>query len=170
LGFFLACVTYLDGGRLAVVPAGTEARRDWRVEVAPSRVETREGLLLPRPADGHVRHLLPAGGPTTAGTLPAPEQPRVRIAANPYLGTWFLLTILVVFVSTHAPLRGIWQWVAVLAIALMISLVALYGWWGHIVDWFGLLHIQINMAGYLFLSTWLFAIWAVAFLYFDRLT
>ncbi len=26
------------------------------------------------------------------------------------------------------------------------------------------------MAGYLFLSTWLFAVWAVTFIYFDRLT
>jgi hypothetical protein len=163
-------VTYLDGGLLAVVPAGTEARRDWRVEVAPGRVETREGLLLPRPVGRHQYHLSPAVGPTTPGALPAPEQPHVRIADNPYLGTWFLITVLVVFVSTHAPLRGNWQWVAVLFIALVITAIALFGWWGHLLDWFGLLHVQINMAGYLFLSTWLFAVWAVTFLYFDRLT
>ena len=105
-----------------------------------------------------------------ASDLPGPDQPHVRVAHNPYLGTWFLITILVVFVSTHAPLRGLWQWISVLVIALVISVVALYGWWGHIVDWFRLLDIQINLAGYLFLSTWLFAIWAVAFFYFDRLT
>ena len=37
LGFVLAFITYFDGGRLAVVPPGTTARRDWRVEVAPGR-------------------------------------------------------------------------------------------------------------------------------------
>jgi len=170
LGFVLAFITYLVGGYLAVVPAGTTARRDWRVEVAPGRFETREGLILPQSDARHSSHLPPASGQKAHGELPGPDQPHVRIAHNPYLGTLFLITILVVFVSTHAPLRGLWQWIAVLVIALIISLIAVYGWWGHIVDWFSLLHIQINMAGYLFLSTWLFAIWAVAFLYFDRLT
>ncbi len=169
VGFVLAFVTYFDGGRLAVVPEGTTARRDLRVEVAPGRVETREGLLLPQSDSRHAYHLPPLSGPKSAA-LPAPESPHVRVAHNPYLGTWFLITILVVFVSTHAPLRGLWQWIAVLVIALVISVIALYGWWGHVVDWFRLLNIQINMAGYLFLSTWLFAIWAVAFFYFDRLT
>jgi len=170
LGFALAFVTYGEGKRLAVVPAGTMARRDWRVEVAPGRIETREGLILPASDVSHANHLPPAIGQKTSGELPAPEQPRDRVAHNPYLGTWFLITILVVFISTHAPLRGLWQWISVLVIAFVISVIALYGWWGQIVDWFGLLHIRINMAGYLFLSTWLFAIWAVAFFYFDRLT
>jgi hypothetical protein len=170
LGFALALVTYLDGGRLAVVPAGTEARRDWRVEVAPGRVETREGLILPRSDARHPSHLSPSGAPQTPGAPPAPEAPHVRIVNSPYLGTLFLVTILVVFVSTHAPLRGLWQWVSVLTIALVISVISLYGWWGNLADWFRLLHVQINMAGYLFLSTWLFAIWAATVFYFDRLT
>jgi hypothetical protein len=34
LGYLLALMTYIDGGHLAVVPEGTEARRDWRVEVS----------------------------------------------------------------------------------------------------------------------------------------
>ena len=127
-------------------------------------METREGLLLPR-SDGTGPSV-----PSSAGARPALEPPHVRMARNPYLGTWFLITVLVVFVSTHAPLRGLWQWISVLVIALVISVVGLYGWWGHLVDWFRLLHVQINLAGYLFLSTWLFAIWAVTFLYFDRLT
>ncbi len=166
-----ACLDHIhEGGHRAVVPDGTTARRDWRVEVAPGRIETREGLILPPSDDRHPHHLPPVRGAKTPGELPAPEQPHVRVANNPYLGSWFFITILVVFVSTHAPLRGLWQWVSVLFIAFVISFVALYGWWGRIVDWFGLLHIQINMAGYLFLSTWLFAIWAVTFFYFDRLT
>jgi hypothetical protein len=77
---------------------------------------------------------------------------------------------MVVFISTHAPLRGIWEWVAVLFIALVVSLIALYGLWGTLRGWYMLLHVQISMAGYIFLSTWLFAVWLVTFLYFDRLT
>ncbi len=170
LGFFLAFLTYVNGGYMVVVPEGTMARRDWRVEVAPGRIETREGLILPHSGPDRQFHLDPAPSVRPATPFPAPEQPHVRMAHSQYLGTWFCLTLLIVFVSTHAPLRGLWEWIAVLAIALIVSVAALYGWWGTIMDWFRLLHVQINMAGYLFLSTWLFAIWAVTTFYFDRLT
>lgn len=172
LGFILASLTYLDGGRMAIVPEGTEARRDWRVEVAPGRIESREGLILPRSdADtGRKFHLDPLAAAEPAGPVPAPEQPHVLMTRSPYFGTWFFLVTLVVFVSTHAPLRGLWEWIAVLVIALIVTVIALYGWWGTITGWFRLLHVQINMAGYLFLSIWLFAIWVVTTFYFDRMT
>ena len=167
VGYAMAFVTYLDGGQMAVVPPGTEARRDWRVEVEPGRLETREGLILPPsaallpPADGQVQ----PGEP-----LPAPEQPHVRMAHTQYLGTWFFLTLLVVFVSSNVPLRGLWEWIGVLVIALVIAVLSLYGWWGTVLNWFYLLHVQINLAGYVFLSTWLFAIWVVTVFYFDTRT
>lgn len=170
LGFVLASLTYLDGGRMAIVPEGTEARRDWRVEVAPGRTESREGLILPRSQSGQHVHLDPSRGATPASPLPAPEQPHVLMARSQYLGTCFFLVILIVFVCTHAPLRGLWEWIAVLAVALIVTVIALYGWWGTIAGWFRLLHVQINMAGYLFLSIWLFAIWTVTTFYFDRMT
>jgi hypothetical protein len=171
VGFALAFVTYLQGGRMAVVPPGTEARRDWRVEVEPGRFETREGLILP-PSDGsRPAHLLPAGAAAWPGEpLPEPEQPRVRLAYSPYLGTIFMLTLLVVFVSSTVPLRGLWEWVGVLVIALAITLVSLYGLWGTLLNWFYLLHVEINLAGYVFISTWMFAIWAVTVFYFDTRT
>ena len=78
VGFLMALLTYLDGGLMAVVPAGTEARRNWRVEVAPGRVETREGLILPAPGPGRVAHLPPVGGggpgsPAAARAAPRPH-------------------------------------------------------------------------------------------------
>jgi hypothetical protein len=160
VGYLMALLTYLDGGRMVVVPPGTEARRDWRVEVEPGRLQTREGLMLPAPAGGQAFHGEPA----------PPEQSHVRMAGNPFLGTWFLITVLVVFVSTNVPLRGLWEWVGVLAVALLVAVLSLYGWWRNLLDWFYLLHIHINLAGYVFLSTWLFAIWAVTVVYFDTRT
>jgi len=170
VGFLMALLTYLDGGRLVVVPRGTEASRAWRVEVAPGRVEEREGLILPGADARRTAHLMPLSEGEEGQPLPDPEQPRVRIARSPFLGTWFFITLLAVFISTNVPLRGLWEWIAVLAIGLIIALMALYGWWPVVVDWFHLLRIQINLAGYLFLSTWMFAIWAVTVFYFDRRT
>jgi hypothetical protein len=170
LGFVLAFLSYLDGSRMALVPEGTQARRDWRVEVSAGALETREALVLPRATAQHPAHLVPVPRTHSSLRLPPPEQPHVRMARNPYLGTCFMLTILVVFISTHAPLRGLWEWIAVLVIALVVTVIGLYGWWGSIADWFLLLHIRINAAGYLFLSSWLFAIWLVTTFYFDHLT
>jgi hypothetical protein len=171
VGYLMAFLTYLDGGRMAVVPPGTEARRDWRVEVAPGRLEAREGLILPPSADGRQTHLLPSDGSVPLGEpLPPPEAPQVRVAGNPFLGTWFLLTLLAVFISANVPLRGLWEWIGVLVIALVVLVLFLYGWWRNVLDWFYLLHIQINLAGYVFLATWLFAIWVVTVFYFDTRT
>jgi hypothetical protein len=171
VGYAMAFLTYLDGGLMAVVPPGTEARRDWRVESAPGQMETREGLLLPPPAGGRETHLAPANGSTQpGGPLPDPEKPYIRMAYTPWLGTWFFITLLVVFISSNVPLRGLWEWIGVLAIALTVALLSLYGWWGTVVNWFYLLHVQINLAGYLFLATWMFAIWVVTVFYFDTRT
>ena len=171
VGYGIAFLTYLDGGQMAVVPPGTEARRDWRVEVAPGRLETREGLILPAAAAGRPAHLPSADGAVRPGEpLPPPTQPRVRMASNRFLGTWFFLVVLVVFVSSNVPLRGLWEWITVLGIALAVSLISLYGLWGRLLDWVGLLRIHISMAGYVFLSAWLFAIWVVTVFFFDRRT
>jgi len=168
---FAAIHTLLHAGLVYVTEPGTEARRDWRVEVEPGRLETREGLILPLSEGQHQGHLAPADGPGQPGEpSAAPEQPHVRMAHTQYLGTWFFITLLVVFVSSNVPLRGLWEWIGVLVIALVIALMSLYGWWESVLNWFYLLHIQINLAGYVFLSTWLFAIWVVTVFYFDTRT
>jgi hypothetical protein len=170
IGFAAAFVTYLDGGHMAVVPPGTEARRDWNVEVAPGERAMREGLILPAPAAGHPAHLPPERAASPNAPLPDPEQPHVHMAHSQLLGSIFVITFLVVFLSTNIPLRGLWEWIAVLAIGLVISVVAVYGGWGSVMEWFRLLHIYMNMTCYLFLSTWLFALWVVTVFLFDTRT
>jgi hypothetical protein len=98
------------------------------------------------------------------------ETTQDRVASNPYLGTWFFLTLILVFVSSNVQLRGLWEWIGILAVALGVSVVSLYGLWGHLVDWFRLLHIHINLAGYVFISVWVFAIWVVSVFIFDHRT
>ena len=169
VGFLMALLTYLDGGRMAVVPAGTEARRDWRVEVAPGRFEAREGLILPTADATHASHLAPAGKART-GPLPAPEQPHVRMAQGHHLGTLFLGTLLLVFLSSNVPLRGLWEWIGVLVVALVATLLLWSGRWPVVAAWLSVLHVQINLAGYVVLSTCLLAVWAVSTFYFDTRT
>jgi hypothetical protein len=127
VGFVAAFVTYLDGTHMALVPPGTEARRDWVVGVAPGERATREGLILPQSEPGRPYHLPPERAGNAGAPLPAPEQPHVHMARSQYLGTIFAITFLVVFLSSNVPLRGLWEWVAVLAIGMAIIIVALLG-------------------------------------------
>jgi hypothetical protein len=101
----MAIMTYIDGGLMALVPVGTEARRDRRVEVTPGHFEPREGLMRPVAVADHTVHLPPAGKGRT-GSLPAPERPHVRMAYNQYLGTWFLGTFFLVFLSGSVPTQS----------------------------------------------------------------
>ncbi len=103
------------------------------------------------------------------GTAPL-EQPREHVARSPYLGTWFFITMLVVFIANNVQLRGLWEWVAMLTVALLVAVMSLYDLWGRVFGWFNLLHIYINLAGYLFLSLCMFSIWVLSVFVFDRRT
>jgi hypothetical protein len=131
-------------------------------------------LALVTALDGGSMAYLPPGTNAVDGKLVAPADfalaPQERLARNPYLGTIFFVTILVVFVCSNVQMRGLWEWVSVLVIALVIALVSLYGLWGTLLDGLRLLHIRINLAGYLFLAAWVFAVWAVSVFVFDRRT
>ena len=72
------------------------------------------------------------------------------------------------FDESNVQLRGLWEWISVLAIALVVTLISLYGLWQSLVNWFTLLHIHINLAGYVFVSVGFFAIWVTSVFLFDR--
>jgi hypothetical protein len=123
---------------------------------------------------GHMVYLPPGttvdatGATVPPGTVLA--QPHERMAHTPYLGTIFFLTLVVCFVSSNVQLRGLWEVITILVIALAVAIMSLYGLWQSLFDWFNLLHIHINMAGYVFIAAWFFAIWASSVFIFDHRT
>jgi len=126
--------------------------------------------------DGGQMAYVPADTVAEGNQLVAPvasaplDQPHDRMARNPFLGSWFCIVLLVVLVASNVSLRGLWEWVAVLTIILAISLISLWGLWDDFAAWFRLLHVHINLAGYLLVSTWIFAIWIVTVFLFDTRT
>jgi hypothetical protein len=75
-----------------------------------------------------------------------------------------------VIVVTHVQMRGVWS---IVLVALLISatvVLATLGVWDPILRWLGLIDIHINALGYLSISLFLFGIWLLMFLVFDRLT
>jgi hypothetical protein len=153
VGLLLGGLTYIDGHRMATVPAGTEARSDVKVPITDK--DGRE-VLEPRNI-----LILPAGAPVVTA-------PRLHIAKGRGYGVLFATVLLLVIVITNVPLRGMWSVVVIIMIIMLSVIFAAYGLWEGILRNLSLLDIRINAGGYFFISLVLFAIWLITMMFFDR--
>jgi hypothetical protein len=149
VGLLVAGLTWLDGHRLAIVPAGTQ--------VVEGFDSGKEALVLP--AGAH----LPKD-PATG----KPREPTLRVASRSGYGVVFVVVVLLVVFITNVPIRGLWSVVVVVTVLLGTIILALAGWWDDILEAAGHSHIYINALGYLALSVPLLALWLVVVLFFDR--
>src|SRR6516162_2663114 len=151
VGLLMAGLTWLDGHRLAIVPAGTQ--------VVEGFDGGREALVLP--AGAH----LPKD-PATG----KPRDPTLRVAGRSGYGVVFFVVVLLVIFITNVPIRGLWSVVAVVTVLLGTIILALAGWWDDILEAAGHSHVYINAFGYLTISVPLLVLWLVVVLFFDRRT
>jgi hypothetical protein len=147
-GLLLAGLTWLDGHRLAIVPAGTQ--------VVEGFDGGREALVLP--AGAHLP-LDPATG--------KPREPTLRVARRSGYGIVFVVVVLLVVFITNVPIRGLWSLVAIMTVVTGTIILALAGWWDDILEAAGHLHVYMNAYGYLAISLPLLVLWLVAVLFFD---
>ncbi|MFO0810992.1 MAG: hypothetical protein U0746_20375 [Gemmataceae bacterium] len=154
-GYIMAIWTALEGDRLAIVPPGTkiDQQGEHYVITTPDKAKPTSVMqfALERQKVGEN-----AFNP--------------RISDNSRLGAIFVTVLLLVIVITNAPLRGLWSVVAIVTIILLSIILALANLWDDIFKALGNLHIHINLAGYLFIATGLFAMWLGAVFFFDRQT
>jgi hypothetical protein len=155
VGFMMGFLTLIDSHRIAIVPAKTEALRKATVEGKREngetvKVEDRDVLVTP---EG--KH------------LPSHDEPHLRVATNKGYGVLYAIILLLVVVITNVPMRGLWSVVVLITIVLLSIIFQLAGWWEHILDALGRLHIYINAAGYFTISLALMVIWLVTFVFFD---
>ena len=149
VGLLLAGLTWLDGHRLAIVPAGTEVMEGFDGD--------REALVLPAGA------LLPRD-PATG----KPRQPTLRAASHSGYGVVFVVVVLLVVFITNVPIRGLWSVIVVLTVLLGTVILALAGWWDDILEAAVHSRVYINAFGYLAFSLPLLVLWLVVVLFFDR--
>jgi hypothetical protein len=154
VGFLMAAFTYLSGHVLALVPPGTVAESSRTVAGYDG---PRDVLVLPPGKQ------LPIDRAT--GT---PLQPRFRMAVSNNPGVIFAVTLCLVIVITNVHMRGLWSVIVILAIALAAVVLAIMGWWDVILRTLGLIDVHINALGYATISLFLFVIWALIFLLYDR--
>jgi hypothetical protein len=154
VGFLMAALTYLRGYQVAFVPMGT---------VAESGVQLK-GYDGPR-------DVLIAPPGQTLPAAPDPDdlkQPRLRMIAGNDPGIIWAVTLCLVIVLSQVPLRGLWSLVVILVLVFTTILLAILGLWDPILRTIRVIDIHITGFSYLAISLFLFVIWLVTFLFFDR--
>ena len=154
VGFLMAALTYLRGYQVAFVPPGTVAERGARVE---GQDGPRDILVAPP------GQFLPAA--------PEPEdlkQPRLRMLAGNDPGIIWATTLCLVILLSQVPLRGLWSLVAIMVLVFTTVLLAVLGLWDPILRAVRVVDIHITGFSYLAISAFLFTLWLVTFLFFDR--
>src|SRR6516162_2940713 len=148
VGLLMAGLTWWEGHRLAIVPAGTQ--------VVEGFDGGREALVLP--AGAH----LPVDPDTGK-----PRDPSLRVASRSGYGVVFFAILLLVVFITNVPIRGIWSVVVVVTVLLGTIILALAGWWDDILEAAAHSHVYINAFGYVAFSLPLLVLWLVVVLFFD---
>ncbi|HUY35476.1 MAG TPA: hypothetical protein VMV69_22225 [Pirellulales bacterium] len=138
----MAAVTFAEGSRAAIVPAGSVYDL------------TNHAIVLPA---------------ATARPAIAGSEIGDRSAQSKNLGVVFTIILLLVVFITNTPLRGLWSAIAILLILVMTVTFAWLGIWADVLATFGRISIHMNMGFYMFFSSLLFILWAVVVFFFDRM-
>jgi len=193
-GFLMAIITWAQGDVMAVVPTDSEAFPDGIAKKGstdytdPESVEVQfpkkdnEGNVVKQDGSPVIEKKYYAKGEAHAIVSPQekgkpyelpssdgkPIQPHLHVSPNRLIGVFFVFILLMVIFITNVPLRGMWSLlVIVVAVSLVVVFVVL-GWIETILAWLNVLDVRINMAGYMTISVFLFLIWLVALLFFDK--
>jgi hypothetical protein len=154
VGFVMALLTWFDGHLMATVPKGTIARRNATI-TADKTYDHRDVLIVPE------------GEKLPPRRADDPTAPHLHMAQNTSYGVIYAVVLILLIVITNVPLRGMWSVMVIVTVIFLTIIFALAHWWGPILDALGKLHIHINAAGYLLISSALFVIWLITLLLFD---
>jgi hypothetical protein len=163
LGFVMALVTYFEDHRILIVPANSTAA------VLPSD-DKSDAFEIRTPKGTETKSLHNA---VEASKTPGEQQNAfpTRVSQKAWMAPLFCVILLLTVVITNVPLRGLWSFLVLLmfvVVALLITLIP--NGWDKLLVALGHLHIFINMAGYLFIATVVFILWAVSVFIFDQRT
>ena len=164
LGYVMALVTFAEGHRLAILPHDTEVRR-LSSDQPESKDRTRYELVVHGASTKSLDHAVKAtDDPTHPPTF------KTRVSEKAWLGPVYCVVLLLTILITNVPLRGLWSFLVILMLIVLALVFTVFDVWEHLLGAIGNLHIYINMAGYLFIATVVFILWAVSVFIFDQRT
>lgn len=150
VGFLMAGMTYFAGNSMVVVPKGTEAIHRADVVSETKKLINRDTWVLPE------------------GKAIPKDQEAMRVSGNKNLGVLFSMVLLLVIGITNIPLRGLWSVIVIVFIISLSIIFALLDWWEKILAYLSILDIRISFEGYMMISSVLFVLWLLIFVFFDR--
>lgn len=170
MAFVCAIWTLIEDNRLAVLPSG--GTMEVTANVTDERGEHPKAFTYTL-TDDKAKHLNYGEQPVRDAVERSKDSSNpawpTRVSRHPLLGVIFVLTLLVVIFTTNVPLRGLWSFVVVLLVALVIVIISLiHGAWDKIFNVLAGFLVYINLATYLLIGGAVFALWAIAFFIFDR--
>jgi len=155
LGFLFAGLTWMDGYRMAVVPAGTVVEK---AKTIPGEAGPRDVLVAP--PDTTVPPQPKAGSDA--------NEPTMLVARNNNYGVIFVMTLLLVVVFTNLTVRGLASIIVIAGLIIVTLVLAQLHMWDEIFRWIGGLDIRMNAGGYLAVALPLFLVWVFATFVYDR--
>lgn len=155
LGFVFAFLTWTDGHRMAVVPAGTHVEK---AKTIPGESGPRDVLVAPEGKE------LPTQPKATDET----NQPGILVARSNNYGVIFVMTILLVVVFTNLTVRGLASIIVIAGLIIATLVLAQFHMWDDVFRVVGGLDIRMNAGGYLAIAVPLFLVWVFATFVYDR--
>jgi hypothetical protein len=120
-------------------------------------------------AAGYLLALLTyAQGEWVTFEFPNEHQVSVRMHPNQTLGVIFTFVFLLVILMTHFAVRGLASLTVIVAAIAVFLFIAYMGWWNDILEILANMAIYMNLGFYMFFSTVLFTVWALAVFVFVR--
>ncbi|HEX3150507.1 MAG TPA: hypothetical protein VHR66_20685 [Gemmataceae bacterium] len=173
-GFIFSLITLMDNDRMAIVPAeallvkeSVEGNKFRGTIYGPVQEQNLMGKITADASQEQKDHLI-AKNPNFPRDAKNVYELRPHVSARSWMGPTYLIILVLVIIITSVPLRGLWSLVVLIALVVLALMVSLFKWWDDILGALYGLHIFINLAGYLMLSTAIFVSWAVATFIFDR--
>ena len=158
-GFFMALWTFVENNRMANIPHNATVKTEEVGESTRVAIEypTREGT---KSLENAARLKSGTGG----------EAFLTRVSHHAWLGSVFTMVLLLTVMITNIPLRGLWSFVVIILLVVIGLFVTVFHGWDRLFDNVKELRVYINLAGYLFIATVVFILWATATFVFDHRT
>ena len=160
-GFFMAVWTAAENHRLAVVPWDTTIEKTERLDDGTTRYTVETKGDLPK----QLARAEEASRQRSPGSKFA-----VSMSQHAWLGSLFVMTLLLTIMITNIPLRGLWSFLVIILLIVLALFITVFHGWDILFERVANLRVYINLAGYLFIATVVFILWGVATFVFDRRT